>query len=109
MWSDIHYSYKHNLYRCVRHVDCGFCKIQTHFDNSVCDTFRFVFYRNVTVISSSIHGNGNQNIRIAGLGCTGREPHIAACKFHGWGHIRCSGDKAVGVICGNIYKTIEHL
>lgn len=55
-------------------------------------------------MSSAIHGNGNQNIRIEGLDCTGREPHIAACKFHGWGHIRCSADKAVGVICGNIYK-----
>ncbi|XP_076082552.1 scavenger receptor cysteine-rich domain superfamily protein-like [Mytilus galloprovincialis] len=55
---------------------------------------------NVTVVSSSTHGNGNQSIKIEDLKCTGSESHVAACKFRGWGHVRCTSGGAVGVICG---------
>lgn len=61
----------------------------------------FYFIRNVTVVSSSNHGNGNLSIDIKDLNCSGSESHIAACRFHGWGHVECNSGGAVGVICGN--------
>lgn len=63
--------------------------------------FFIIIIRNVTVVSSSTHGNGNQSIEIEDLKCTGSESHIAACKFRGWGHVGCTSGGAVGVICGN--------
>ena len=59
------------------------------------------FCRNVTILSSSMHGNGD--VMIGDLNCTGFESHITACQFRDWGHSDCQNGGASAISCGNFF------
>ena len=48
---------------------------------------------------NSFYGQGNGQIWLDDLGCTGKEKSIEQCSYHGWGVNNCKHSRVVGVKC----------